>query len=121
MTDFLSLALRAAPAEGGSALPIFLFQIAMIFAIFYFLMIRPQQKQKRAHEERLRNIKKGDEIVTAGGIVGEVVHIREAVKDGKREPTMDDRITVRSGESRLVIERSRIARVVEKTAPEKAS
>ena len=116
MTDFLSLALRAAPAEGGSALPIFLFQIAMIFAIFYFLMIRPQQKQRKAHEERLRNVKKGDEIVTAGGIVGEIVHIREAMKDGKREATMEDRITIKSGESRLVIERSRISRVVEPVA-----
>jgi preprotein translocase subunit YajC len=121
MTDFLSLALRAAPIEGGSALPIFLFQIAMIFAIFYFLMIRPQQKQRKAHEERLRNIRKGDEIVTAGGIVGEVVHIRETMKEGKREPTMEDRVTIKSGESRLIIERSRIARVVEPVVVEKSS
>ena len=48
---------------------------------------------------------------TAGGIVGEVVHIRETVKDGQRQPSMDDRITIRSGESRLIIERARIARV----------
>ena len=121
MTDFLSLALRAAPTEGGSALPIFLFQIAMIFAIFYFLMIRPQQKQRKAHEERLRNIRKGDEIVTAGGIVGEVVHIRETMKEGKREPAMEDRVTIKSGESRLIIERSRIARVVEPVVVEKSS
>jgi len=79
-------------------------------------MIRPQQKQRKAHEERLRNVKKGDEIVTAGGIVGEIVHIREAMKDGKREATMEDRITIRSGDSRLVIERSRISRVVEPVA-----
>lgn len=121
MTDYVSLALIAAPAEGGSALPIFLFQIAMIFAIFYFLMIRPQQKQRKAHEERLRTIKKGDEIVTAGGIVGEVVHIRETVKDGKREPGMEDRVTIRSGESRLVVERSRIARVIEPVGVEKGT
>ena len=120
MTDFLSLALFAQPAGGqggGSALPLFLFQIAMIFGIFYFLMIRPQQKQRKQHEERLRNIKKGDEIVTAGGIVGEVVHIRETVKDGQRTPSMDDRVTIRSGESRLIIERARIARVVDPVAP----
>ena len=120
MTELFALALFAQPAGGqggGGALPLFLFQIAMIFGIFYFLMIRPQQKQKKAHEERLRNIKKGDEIVTAGGIVGEVVHIRETVKDGQRAPSMDDRVTIRSGESRLIIERARIARVVEPVAP----
>jgi preprotein translocase subunit YajC len=96
---------------GGSTMLPFLFQIAAIFAIFYFLMIRPQQKQRRDHEERLRNLKKGDEIVTAGGIVGEVVHLRESAKDGKVEKSMEDRITIKSGESRLVVERGRIARV----------
>ena len=51
-------------------------------AIFYFIMIRPQQKQRQKHEELLAALKRGDEIVTAGGIVGEVVHIRETTKDG---------------------------------------
>ena len=108
----LPFALVGAPGGfGGSTMLPFLFQIAAIFAIFYFLMIRPQQKQRRDHEERLRNLKKGDEIVTAGGIIGEVVHLKESAKDGKVEKTMEDRITIRSGESRLVVERGRIARV----------
>jgi preprotein translocase subunit YajC len=80
-----------------------------IFAIFYFLLIRPQQKQRKAHEERVRSLKKGDEIVTAGGIVGEVVHITAQGKDGA--VTMDDRITIKSGETRLIVERGRIARI----------
>lgn len=122
MTDFLSLALFApTDGQGGSALPMFLFQIAMIFAIFYFLMIRPQQKQRKAHEERLRNIKKGDEIVTAGGIVGEVVHVRDTMKDGQRVPTMEDRITIRSGDAKLVVERARIARVADPAAASAAT
>jgi preprotein translocase subunit YajC len=113
MTAPLLLALFAPSggAGGGSTMLPFLFQIAAIFAIFYFLMIRPQQKQRRDHEERLRNLKKGDEIVTAGGIVGEVVHLRESSKDGKVEKTMEDRVTIKSGESRLIVERGRIARV----------
>ena len=45
-------------------------------------MIRPQQKQRKKHEEALRALKSGDEIVTAGGIVGEVIHIRE-IGDGE--------------------------------------
>ena len=57
----------------------------------------------------MRSLKKGDEIVTAGGIVGEVLHIAAQGKDGVA--TMDDRITIKSGESRLIIERGRISRV----------
>ena len=57
--------LQQAPAgRGGSLLP-FLFQVVAIFGIFYFIMIRPQQKQRRQHEDRLRNLKRGDRIVTA--------------------------------------------------------
>ncbi|MFN2565851.1 MAG: preprotein translocase subunit YajC [Gemmatimonadaceae bacterium] len=103
-------------AGGGSSMLPFLIQIVAIFAIFYFLLIRPQQKQRRQHEEALKNIKRGDEVVTTGGIVGEIVHIKEVVVDGAPRKTMDDRITVRSGESRLVIERGRIAKVVTPTS-----
>ena len=76
------------------------------------MLIRPQQKQRKAHEATIKQLKRGDEIVTAGGIVGEVIHIQEArPKDGTPTPTIEDRITIKSGESRLVIERGRIARV----------
>ena len=92
-----------------------LFMYGAIFAIFYFILIRPQQKQRREHEELIRNLKKGDEVVTAGGIVGEVLHIKETVKDGQPQRTMDDRITIRSGESRLIVERGRITRIVSGT------
>ena len=103
-------------AGGGSSLLPFLIQVVAIFAIFYFLLIRPQQKQRRQHEHALQNIKRGDEIVTAGGIVGEIVHIKEAVVDGAPRKTMDDRVTIRSGESRLIVERGRIAKVVAPTS-----
>ena len=90
-----------------------LIQMGAIFAIFYFLMIRPQQKQRRQHEERLRNLRKGDSVVTAGGLVGEVVHIKEAVaEEGKKQQAMEDHVTIKTGESRVVVERGRIARVV---------
>lgn len=108
----------AAPGFGGAgSLAPFVFQMALIFAIFYFLMIRPQQQQRRTHEERLRNLKRGDEVVTTGGIVGEVVHLKESLKDGQPEKTMEDRITIKSGESRLVVERGRIAKVVGSAGP----
>ena len=85
------------------------FPIAAIFLIFYFLLIRPQQQQRKKHEQSIRAVKKGDEVVTAGGIIGEIVHIKTG-PDGTATDT--DRVTIRSGESRLVIERGRIARVI---------
>ena len=96
---------------GNSLLgPIFMY--GAIFAIFYFILIRPGQKQRKAQEAMIKQVKRGDEIVTAGGLVGEVIHIREASteKSDTRVPN-EDRITIKSGESRLVIERGRIARV----------
>ena len=86
--------------QSGSAITIFVLQIAAFIAIFYFILIRPQRQQQKRHEELLKQVKRGDEIVTAGGIVGEVVHVK------------DDRVTVKSGESRVVIERDRIAKVL---------
>ena len=95
--------------------PIFMY--GAIFAIFYFILIRPGQKQRKQLDAQIREVKRGDEIVTTGGIVGEVIHIREmSAADGKSN-TLEDRVTIKSGESRLVIERGRIARVVQRTGP----
>ncbi len=95
--------------QGGGAITVFVLQIAAFIAIFYFILIRPQRQQQKRHEELLKQVKRGDEVVTSGGIVGEVVHVK------------DDRITVKSGEARLVIERKAIARVVTRTAEEPAA
>ncbi len=94
--------------------PIFMY--GAIFAIFYFILIRPGQKQRKAQEALVRAIKRGDEIVTFGGIVGEVIHIRETpAEEGKSNPA-EDRVTVKTGESRIVIERGKIARVIRVSA-----
>lgn len=104
------LAIQAAPV--GGSMYMLLLQFGLIFAIFYFLMIRPQQKQRREHDERLKSLKRGDEVVTAGGVVGEILHIASSLKDGQPVVGMEDRITIKSGEARLIVERARIARVV---------
>jgi len=90
---------------GGSALglPVLLFQILAIGVVFYFLIIRPQSTARKKHAELLSALKKGDDVMTAGGIVGVVKDIRE--KDG------ETRVTVESGSSTVVVERSRIIRV----------
>jgi preprotein translocase subunit YajC len=109
------LALQGTPSGGGGSLTPLLFQFGLIFVIFYFLIIRPQQRQRKQHETALRNLKRGDRIVTAGGLVGEVIHIKESMQDGKAAPAMDDEVTIKSGESRFVNERGRIAKIVSQT------
>ena len=116
MTSLPFAAILALQA-GGSTLTPFLIQVVAIFGIFYFLLIRPQQKQRKQHEERLRNLRKGDEVVTSGGIIGEVIHIRETTGEGGPVISMDDRVTIKSGESRLVVERRGITKVGGAAAP----
>ena len=106
------LAIQAPAARGTNPMLPLLIQMGAIVAIFYFLMIRPQQKQRRQHEDRLRNLRKGDSVVTQGGLVGEVVHIKEAGGEDGKQKNMEDHITIKSGESRVVVERGRIVRVV---------
>jgi preprotein translocase subunit YajC len=106
------LLIQAAAGGSGSLLPI-IFQFVAIIGIVYWFMFRPQQKARRDHETLLKALKRGDEVVTAGGIVGEVLHIREAVKDAGGKG-LDDRVTIKSAESRLIVERGRIAKVVGK-------
>jgi preprotein translocase subunit YajC len=86
--------------QSGGAISVFVLQIAAFIAIFYFILIRPQRQQAKKHEAMLKQVKRGDEIVTSGGIVGEVVHVK------------DNRLTIKSGEAKLVIERDRIAKVL---------
>ena len=109
----LLLALMA-PSQGNAALQQ-VFMFGMIFVIFYFFMIMPQQKTRKQHEQRVNELKRGDEIVTVGGLVGEVVHIKETMQDGASVKSMEDRITIKTAESRVIIERRSIARVI--TAP----
>jgi preprotein translocase subunit YajC len=114
------LALQGAAAPHISYTPL-LIQVAAIIGILYFLMIKPQQKQRREHEAQLSALKRGDEVVTSGGVIGEVIHIREAMRKDKRV-MMEDRVTIKSAESRLIVERGRIARVVAPgTAPTTAN
>ncbi len=111
-----AIAQSSTPPSSGMGSKVFIIELAVLAAVFYFWVLRPQSTQRKKHEEALRAMKKGDEVVTAGGIVGEVIFIKQTVKDGASAPSMDDRITIKSGESRLIIERGRIARVSSKTA-----
>ena len=90
-----------------------IFMYVAIAAIFYFVLWRPQAAQRKRHEAAIRSIKRGDEVVTSGGIIGEVVNVKEATAGS---PGAEDRVTIKSGESRLIVERGRITRVVSGSA-----
>jgi preprotein translocase subunit YajC len=71
----MAYAQGAAGAEAGS--PMLSFVVPMIFmvVIFYFLLIRPQQKKAKEHKALLDNLKEGDQIITSGGIIGTIITI----------------------------------------------
>lgn len=106
-----ALLVLMAPSSGNAAYQQ-VFMIGMMIVIFWFFLFMPQQKQRKEHEQRVTGLKRGDEVVTTGGVVGEVVFIKESTKDGAPVKSMDDRITIKSGESRVIVERRAIAKVV---------
>lgn len=110
----LSLIFAAAAQDGNDNmlgwLPI---QLAGFALVFYFLIMRPQAQARKRHAETLSKLKKGDEVMTSGGIVGRVKDIKQVDTDGQSET----RVTVESGTSTVVIERSRIVRVAGSTTP----
>ena len=67
----------AAAADPTTALLINIFPFAIIFVVFYFLMIRPQQRRLKAHQEMIANLKRGDVVVTSGGLVGKVKSVAD--------------------------------------------
>lgn len=67
---------EAAETPGGMGLSTIIMLVAML-GVFYFLMIRPENKRKKEAEQMRSDVKVGDEVVTIGGICGKVVHIKE--------------------------------------------
>ena len=77
MIEFLS---AAATAGGPPAWTSWIVWVG-IFAVFWFLLIRPQMRQQKQHREKIESVKKGDQVVTAGGIVGKVIKVDEHYAD----------------------------------------
>ena len=65
--------------------------LILIFVIFYFFLIRPQQKRVREHKDMVKNLKRGDEVITSGGIIGKVDRVYE---DDKLEIQISDGVKV---------------------------
>lgn len=82
--------------------------LVLIFAIFYFLLIRPQQKKMKEHREMLSKIQRNDRVVTGGGMIGKVVRV----------DTDKDELTVEISEGvRVRVRQSMVADVLAKTEP----
>ena len=95
-------ALQAEP--GGSAgrggMVIMIYTVAFI-AIMWFVILAPQRKMQKKHQEMVASLKKGDEVMTEGGIIGTIVHVA------------DDRLTIKTAENtRLVVARGKIVRTM---------
>jgi len=75
-----NLLMTGAPPEGGQQSNPLLMMLPMVavFAIFWLLIIRPQQKRQREHQKMLEAIKNGDEVMTSGGIIGTVVGTKDS-------------------------------------------
>jgi preprotein translocase subunit YajC len=81
---------------GGSEMFIQLLPFVAIFVIMYFLILRPQQKKVRDHQDLVKNIRRGDTVVTSGGLVGKVTKV---VDDDQIEIEIADGIRVRQMKS----------------------
>ena len=69
---------QAAAAPQGPSIIEMLVPFAFIFMVMYFLVLRPQAKKAKEHANLMSNLKKGDEVVTSGGIIGKVTNVSEA-------------------------------------------
>ncbi len=97
-----------AQSAGGAAAGIGSFiPLILIFAIMYFLLIRPQQKKLKEHKAMVEALRRGDQVVTQGGLIGKVSKVKD---DGELEVEIADGVKVR-------VVRSTIAQVLSKTDP----
>jgi preprotein translocase subunit YajC len=85
-------AAAGAPADSGLATIISMAPLALIFIAFYFLMIRPQQRRMKALQASVQAVKKGDTVITAGGVAGKVTKVEDAFVEVEIAPTVKIRV-----------------------------
>lgn len=105
------LALGPPPQQGQPAPPIYMTLVPMllILGVFYFAMIRPQQKKAKDHAEMLKTVRAGDKVVTNGGIVGSVVTVKEKT------------LTLRSADAKMEVTKSAITEILERAGQSEES
>jgi preprotein translocase subunit YajC len=70
---------QSVPGMGGPGQLLSFLPLVLVFVIFYFLLIRPQQKKAKDHQEMVKKLKKNDEVMTSGGIYGKVIALADTV------------------------------------------
>ena len=106
MFPFVSVAYAQSDGESSSQSPFFQFiPLVLILGVFWFLIIRPQQKKKKEHLRMVDSLKKGDKVVTSEGIFGTIIKVG------------DDRVTLEvSSKVQIQFERQQVARMDKKVA-----
>ena len=101
---------QTASAMGGSEMLMQVVPFILNFVIMYFLMIRPQQKRQKEHQEMIKNVRRGDQVVMSGGLIGKVAKVTD---DNEVELEIADNVRVR-------VTRASIADVRSKGEPVKS-
>jgi preprotein translocase subunit YajC len=83
---------QAASPFGGDSMLVSLLPFILIFVIMYFLILRPQQKRQKAHQEMVKNVRRGDTVITSGGLIGKVTKV---IDDDQIEVELADQVRVR--------------------------
>ena len=97
--DIITLGLIQQAQTGGN--PFFsMLPLVVLFLLFWIMIIVPQRRQAKAHQEMVAALAKGDQVVTAGGLIGVITGVR------------DDQTEVRTGTSTVVVERARVTRKI---------
>jgi preprotein translocase subunit YajC len=113
LNEILVLAQAAAPAAAPAGTPAaqqgspfgLLFPMVLIFVVMYFLMIRPQQQQRKKQTKLLETLKSGDKVVTSSGIVGVVITVK------------DSTVSLRSADAKMEVTKASVTQILEGGAP----
>jgi preprotein translocase subunit YajC len=100
------LAMGTPPAQPGQPAPPFymqMFPFILMIVVFYFILIRPQQKKAKQHQELLKQVKPGDKVLTASGIIGTIISVKEKS------------VSIRSADTKLEILKSAVSEVTERS------
>ena len=107
LTSLTAILAMASPSgqPGQPAAPWYvqMFPFILMIVVFYFILIRPQQKKAKQHQELLKQIKGGDKVVTSSGIIGTVISVKERS------------VSLRSADTKLEVLKSAIAEVTERS------
>ncbi len=110
MFESIAFAMGANPAggdaPGGTDMLMQFLPLILMFVIFWFLLIRPQQKRAKAHKQMLSELKRGDSVVTSSGIIGRILEID------------DEQVLLESADSKLRVSRAAIGGLLQTRVPD---